>query len=155
MIYVTKPDIFENPIEVSWCMIYDKMGRILLLKRNIHKHEWGKWWAPGWKIDTWENPLNAVMREVQEETWLCIQSDNFQLIRTFYVYIESSGRNLIYHEFASLYDGWEIVLNSDEHSEFGWFSKDESFLLPLIHDMEPCIEAFYSSIENSFYTSIN
>ncbi len=50
-------------------VIYDKNGRILLLKRSGRSRNYpGKWEFPGGKVDRGERFDDALVREVREET---------------------------------------------------------------------------------------
>lgn len=52
-------------------VIYDKDGRILLLKRSGKSRTYpGKWEFPGGKVDPGERFDDAIVREVREETGL-------------------------------------------------------------------------------------
>lgn len=148
MISTTIPDNFDNPLAVSWCFIYDSEYRILLLKRAKDKFQWEKWWVPGGKINLGETALDAMIRETYEETGLNITPSDARHIKTYYAYVESNSSNLIYHEFSAPYNWWEITLSPREHSEFGWFTHEESLTLDLIHDMEPCIASFFMSLSH-------
>lgn len=56
-------------------------GKILLVKRADHLHGGGQWAIPGGFIDHGETTVEAVMREVLEETgYTCAVKDLFTII---------------------------------------------------------------------------
>ncbi len=141
MIISTKTEAFENAIEIVWCKFYKPDNTFLLLKRHSNKPEWSTWWDPGGKVESWESIEAAIIREVQEEVWIPLLQEDLEFIQTFYVVRERDNRHLIYHLFCTEYPDAPINL-SDEHTEYGWFNHKTVLTLPLIHDEEPCIEAF-------------
>jgi 8-oxo-dGTP diphosphatase len=59
-------------------VIYDKDGRILLLKRSMKSRNYpGKWEFPGGKVDPGERFDDALLREVLEETGLRAEIKRF------------------------------------------------------------------------------
>ena len=56
--------IFKNYV---MGLIYDDIGRVLLIKKNHPKHQVGKWNGVGGKIEEGENSLQAMPREIKEE----------------------------------------------------------------------------------------
>jgi ADP-ribose pyrophosphatase YjhB (NUDIX family) len=56
----------------AWWIIYHKNAnhiRFLIIKRQSLSKKI-EWIAPKWKIKTWEDPAQASLREIVEETWL-------------------------------------------------------------------------------------
>ena len=64
--------LMDKPFALSVkALIYDREGRILLLRRSQSSHaNVGKWDLPGGKVDPGEQFDQAVIREVMEETGL-------------------------------------------------------------------------------------
>jgi len=54
-------------------VILDQEGRILLVKHNYGRRNWE---LPGGRVESGESPLDAVRREVQEETGLTVGVDH-------------------------------------------------------------------------------
>ncbi|WP_153464252.1 NUDIX hydrolase [Sediminibacillus terrae] len=54
----------------------------LLLQKRVKKPFKGLWNAPGGKVETYESPIEACKREIQEETGLDIDNVNFRGILT-------------------------------------------------------------------------
>ena len=77
-----------NYPSVVAAIIQDKKGRILVSQRALDATLYpGKWQVPGGKVESGENYLDALKREVKEETDLEIVSINNLLIRRFEVAI--------------------------------------------------------------------
>ena len=75
--------IFKNYV---MGLIYDDIGRVLLIKKNRPKHQVGKWNGVGGKIEEGENSLQAMTREIKEETGLDIPTKDCNLIFSSSVY---------------------------------------------------------------------
>jgi len=58
---------YQNPLPVVSCVVRNRNGRILVVKRNIEPGI-GKWSLPGGFIEQGENPEEACLRELKEET---------------------------------------------------------------------------------------
>lgn len=111
-------------------VIFNKDKRILLLKRSKYEDQWqpNKWGLPGGKIDDNESSLNALKREIKEETGIEIfkQLSSFSIMRD----------NNIEHIYICFYDGDDenVELNF-EHSGYGWFSKVEIDFLDTVPNL--------------------
>lgn len=105
-------------------------NRILLLKRAESKRFLpGHWDIPGGKVDSGEEPDAAVLREVMEETGL-----DARISRPYNIWssiVRSEGREEQCIEIDYLLElpnprsAERIMLSENEHSEFGWFGKDD------------------------------
>jgi 8-oxo-dGTP diphosphatase len=51
-------------------LVFDEQGRVLLFKHTYRKYEWG---IPGGSLEYREQPIEAVVREFQEETGMQIE----------------------------------------------------------------------------------
>ena len=58
---------FLPEIVVVAAIIRDRENRLCLSRRPEHKHQGGLWEFPGGKIEPGEAPIDALVREVQEE----------------------------------------------------------------------------------------
>lgn len=99
--------------------IIEDKGKILLMKRD-HPPFDQYWGLPGGHIDPGETAEQAVIREVKEET-------NLNFKPKFFIDAEEYFEEENWHASASFFTGtWEgEVKISKEHSEFGWFNKDQ------------------------------
>lgn len=104
------------------CFCFTGKGRIVMLqKRRDNKYYPGLWGIPGGKIALGESPLDAVVREVHEETGNKLPGNMFQLVlKTNHKHFFKNGceRGKIYfkgYTFISSAKFKTIVLDETEH----------------------------------------
>jgi ADP-ribose pyrophosphatase len=107
-------------------------GKVLLLKRSLsdskRKNMSEKWDIPGGRINSSENLLNGLKREVEEETGITIKgspklldaqdifpTDDVHVVRLTYL-LNTEDVN---------------ITLSEEHQDFGWFDPAEASVLSL------------------------
>jgi len=95
-------------------------NKYLLLKRSEENSSSGEWTFPGGKIENGENPEEAALRELKEETGL-----NGEIIETGEAYISEGelGHWKIFPSHIEV-DQKEIELNH-EHSKHKWLSLEQ------------------------------
>lgn len=142
MVFKTKPPDFNPEFEVVSCFLeYD--GKILLLHRQDHKPEGGTWAGPAGKVDAGETLLQAIVRELREETGYVVTEEN-RLLHFAKVYVRFPTFDFVYHIFHLLVEAEpKIVLNPKEHKAFCWVSPQEALRMNLILDEDYCIKLFY------------
>ena len=95
---------------------------VLLLKRQSDDFMGGLVELPSGMVDPGEEIIEALKREVQEETGLTIESlDSF--IGTF-DYTSGSGKKTRQLNFLTRVQEREVRLNPGEHTEYYWLSPD-------------------------------
>jgi len=115
MVYKTAPDNFNPKFEVVSCYI-EHRGEILLLLRQDYKTEGDRWGVPAGKVDSGENKLNAMVREIQEETGQQMSADDLEYLTT--VFVEYPEYCFVYHMFRAKLDERPLVkLNPEEHKD--------------------------------------
>lgn len=145
MLYLKKPEQFDNPMHTVGCLV-ECDGKILLLRRHPDKSEGGTYCSPGGKIDREDNgnPTAAIMRELREETGIKITKADVTLLATYYVVYPGGTQNFIYHKYhVTLKVQPEVVLSQSEHTDFLWVTPIEALSLPLIFDEDNCIKLAY------------
>lgn len=114
-------------------------SHILLLKRLQDKSYPEHWGVPTGKVNSNEDSLSAMIRELFEETGILLSSKNLNFIRDYHVINEEMS--FIYSVFHSTFNAIpQIKINSMEHSDFGWFKIDEIRKLELVPDLKECLE---------------
>lgn len=142
MIYVNSQGYKNRLIILSSALIFSD-GKLLLLKRSeTSKFAGGSWQLPEGKLEEGELPAQGMAREIQEELSLAVVPSN--LVKIHHSFNENGGVTytivrLIYK--LDLPAGGQIKL-SEEHTEYGFYSKEEVNSLPIIPGLETLIKDF-------------
>ncbi|MCR4311621.1 MAG: NUDIX domain-containing protein [Candidatus Taylorbacteria bacterium] len=142
MVFRTRPPDFNPKFEVVSCFLeYD--GKILLLHRQDYKPQGGTWGAPAGKVDAGETTLQAIIRELHEETSQVVREGD--KLRYFCeVYVRFPTCDFTYHIFHLPLDHEpRISIDSGEHKAFCWVSPQDALRMNLILDEDHCIKLFY------------
>ena len=143
MVFKTKPEDFNKQFDIVGCCI-EHDGKFLLLLRHPHKASGNKWGLPAGKREGGETLLEAVLREVNEETGLALSPSDIKHFRS--VYVRDGSFDLEWHMFSTILDAKpSIIIEPSEHSEFKWVAPREALSMDLIHDLPESIEAFYGA----------
>ncbi len=111
-------------------LIFSPAGKLFLMK----SHKWkGQYCLPGGHIELGERIVDAVKREVKEETNLDIYDLEFICFQEF-LYDEQfwEPSHFIFFDFACRTDSTDVILNP-EAEEYVWVTVAEAFQLPLEH----------------------
>jgi len=140
--YEQPPENFNPKFEVVSCFL-ERGEKMALLHRQDHKAEGNTWGAPAGKIKGNESMLEAMARELKEETGL--KKDQSQFSYFSKVYVRFPEYDFVYHMFhLELALEEEIIINYDEHKDHKWITPKDSLKLPLIQDQDSCIKLFYN-----------
>lgn len=96
--------------------VIEDNGRVLLLRRPADDFRGGTWELPSGKVDPGETLLDALHREVTEETGLTVA-----IIDTYlgaFDYTSGSGKHTRQHTWAVTVTPGPIILT--EHDEHAW-----------------------------------
>jgi 8-oxo-dGTP diphosphatase len=97
-----------------------KDNEVLLVKREENDvNSPGVWEVPGGRIDPGENPIQALQREVKEETGLGICVGQPFAVESF---VRDDGQQIVMIHFICEMEKGELAL-SHEHTEFEWVEK--------------------------------
>ncbi len=143
MIYPEKPPNFSPKFEVVSCFVeYDK--KILLLHRQDHKSEGNTWGVPAGKVNAGEKILEAMVRELREETGFNIPPN--QIVYFNKVYVKYPEFDFVYYIFSTNLDKPQTVtINPQEHKGFKWISPEKALDTLLTKDLDACIRLFYDN----------
>ena len=141
MIYKERPQNFDPRFDVISCFVeYD--GEILLLHRQDYKPEGNTWGVPAGKVDAGENILEAMVRELKEETGFVLPSP--QLSYFGKVFVKYPDYDFVYHIYHTKLDQeHKVTINHNEHKDFRWISPKNALNMDLIQDLDACIKLFY------------
>ena len=109
----------------------------------------GMWANPGGNIDEGENPLDAAVRELEEETNLVIDPGHFYYVGAFdKPYRDPRNKNCVSHAFAIVLDEMPVVKAGDDATECTWndVSYDGNVTVDMAFDHAEIIKKSIQSI---------
>ncbi|HWW00838.1 MAG TPA: NUDIX domain-containing protein [Candidatus Acidoferrum sp.] len=117
------------PIATVGALIYNAAGQVLM----VRTHKWSDLWGiPGGKIKWGEPSVEALRREIKEETNLAVADIEFVLVqdcihsKEFY-----RDAHFVLLNYTCRCDGEPTVKLNDEAQEFRWLPPAEALALPL------------------------
>jgi len=104
-------------------IVLDHEGRVLLVRRADN----GAWTLPGGIIEPAEQPADAAVREVFEETGVVAVPETLSSVTVFQPITYPNGDHVQYLElaFRCRAAGGEARVNDDESVEVGWYALDD------------------------------
>lgn len=114
---------YANSAPCAVALVEDGKGRLLLGRRAIAPHE-GMWDTPGGYLDEHEHPLEALRRELLEETGLEIEPEEVIGIFSSQYGGGEDAKSIFDVAYRCRLIGGEMAV-SDESLEAGWFSLDD------------------------------
>ena len=135
---VMKMDRSERVELAVLCLIKD--GDRILLQNRVKK-DWQGYTLPGGHVECGESFVDAVIREMKEETGLTISQPQMVGIKQFPMkngrYEE--GRYVVLLFTADQFTG-EVV--SSEEGEMEWVNRSEISKIPAVDDLEELLQVF-------------
>ncbi len=118
-------------------------GKILMLKRSLNSHQGGLWTAaPGGKLEPGETPLEAVVREVREETG--IELDPGKLVSKGSYFCSFGDIEYLLHLFFVRLSALpSLTIDPKEHTESLWATVEEAHRMPLMRGGTECLHAVF------------
>lgn len=98
----------------AFAIIINENKQVLL----CHRNDYDLWNLPGGKVEVGESPWEAVIREVQEETWLDVEIDQFM-----WLYYKPEKDDLVF-QFLCKIVWWKIRLN-EEANQILYFDRNK------------------------------
>lgn len=149
VVYQKPTSQFKPQIEIAAVYI-ECHDKILLLHRQEHKSQGNKWGIPGGKVNSWETPLQAAIREVEEETGYDISSQPIEDLGAVYIEYDEID-HFVYHMFRTQLQGDPSAVKIDfsAHKGFTWVTPSDGLKMDLLLDEDPCFRLVYS-LEEQF-----
>ena len=129
----------EQPVVTVGALIFNSAGEALMVRTQKWSNLWG---IPGGKIRFGEDSIDALRREIKEETHLEIEQIQFVLAQDC---IRSSEFHRDAHFVLLNYTcrcvGAPQVILNEEAQQFRWASLDEALAMPLNRPTRVLIES--------------
>lgn len=144
MFYTVPPPGFQPAFDVV-SVIVQHQGKLLLLLRPEYKSQGGKWGLPSGKVEYWEIKLEALVREMFEETGILTDYGSFLFVRT--VFVVHPEQAFTYHLYDCELDYRPAVeLNPGEHLAFRFVTPEEAMDLSLVDDLKELLAEYFNLV---------
>lgn len=141
MYFTERPEVFDLKFEIVACWL-ERDGKFVLLHRQPWKSEGNTWGVPAGKKNDGESSVDAMTRELFEETGVVVPKGKLTYQTTLYVQYEKYG--FIYHMYRTdAPEGFKVRINPEEHQGHRWVTPEESLGLPLIPELDSCVKLTY------------
>lgn len=107
----------ETLTKNALAIIFNNDMEVLLLQRSDYQDQWmpSKWSLVGGAVDDGEEPVEAVEREIKEET-------NLDINKFIEKFVLQRNEDSVEHMFIAKYNGENDDVKLDkENQDFGWF----------------------------------
>lgn len=144
-VYLEKPENFHPKPAIVGCCYLHYQDKILLLHRQDSKPEGNRWGIPGGKLNTaTETLIEAIVREVYEETGLKLNMEKVHYIGKLYIKVPNF--DFEYHMIDYLEpikNPGDVKINFKEHKGFTWATPKDALKMDLITDEDTCFEIVF------------
>ena len=134
----------EQAIFTNLCLIYDDAGNILV--QNRKDPSWPGICFPGGHVEPGEAFVDAVIREVYEETGLIIEHPTLCGTKQFQT--KDGARYVVLFYKTNRYSG---TLRSSDEGEMLWIPRCDLLKYPLVPDFLSMLQVMESDDLNEFY----
>jgi 8-oxo-dGTP diphosphatase len=118
-----------------------KGSSLLLVHRAAHDFLGGLWEIPGGGVGKDESFLQAVTRELKEETGLGIKT--VQNMFTGFDYVNSSKKKVRQYNYLVTVAYTSVRLDPREHDAYAWVGKTDLDQYPMTEQMHTCILSLF------------
>lgn len=123
------------------CLLYDS-DRYLL--QNRVKEDWKGYTLPGGHVEPGESIVDAVVREMREETGLTVRNPRLCGVKQFPI---EAGRYIVFLFRADQFEG---ELSSSPEGEMHWVRKEELAQVPVVNDLYELLQVMLDDQLNEF-----
>ncbi len=139
-----EPTAHFNPSREIAAVYIEFEGQILLLHRQNNISEGNKWAPPAGHVEKGETPIEAAIRELEEETGYDISNQTIENFKP--IYIEYNEQNhYVFHMFRTnlSLDPGAVKIDFEEHKGFTWVTPEDALKMNLLKDEDTCIKLIY------------
>ncbi len=112
------------PIQVVTCFL-QKQDKILALQRAKKDIQHNLWGIPGGKLNNGEDPIQGLIREIEEETGSKLDPRNFQLLGTAHSQTPCDGAYGLYLYHVLVPENFSVHVDPIEHYAYRWVTLSE------------------------------
>ncbi len=110
---------------VPCIVVFNREGKVLLLRRAKGKRNGGRWEIPGGSLRYGESPRKGAIRELMEETGLKVSPLSVFPVDTFGFLYPDMGVEFVIPLYSTMVEDFEPRIREDEHDGWGWFTVEE------------------------------
>ena len=143
-VYLEKPEHFHPKAAIVGCCYLHYQDKILLLHRHDNKAEGNRWGIPGGKLNSGEDLLTLVMREVFGETGFVLEREKLHYIGKLYIRVPNF--DFEYHMvdyLEPIANPGDVKINFTEHKGFTWVTPRDALKMDLITDEATCFSIMF------------
>ena len=123
--------------------IHEYRGSEYLLQNRVKK-DWAGYTLPGGHVEPGESIVDAVVREMKEETGLTVINPKLCGVKQFPI---ENGRYIVFLFVADEFTG-EVI--SSEEGEMHWIPKEELAAIKTVDDFEELLQVMLDDNLNEF-----